>query len=386
MKNVSQKSVQHGLERRNTGTLQTMWLEVPPLCNLFCSYCYANGGTVSLEQMENWLTRAQYFNILDQAAAMGVNSLGIPGAGEPFLPGKGNSNLTITMQLLRRSAELGIFVTIFTTGEFITEELADELLSLPCELMIKGNSLNPAKQDRFVSDPSRGSAFMRIGYGETRNRALTLLMSKGFNKPGYGRTSRMALVSSIMTDGNLSNVDELPGLLRFCRQNNVIFDCDTILKRGRGSSCGLSAEDATVKQALETLQCIDKEEFGNSWEISQSYVGTTCDRCFHHLYISHTGDIRPCIGAMDVSLGNIKDTALTEAWNSSVMQIFRARKFGGVCGTDCLNFEEGRCNSCIGRRSPEGTTALKILQKGEIPTLGCWNRRPKDNSPETGRQ
>jgi MoaA/NifB/PqqE/SkfB family radical SAM enzyme len=377
MSDISQKSVQHGLEHRNTGKLQTMWLEVPPLCNLFCSYCYANGGKVTLDEMERWLTRQQYLNILDQASAQGVDSIGIPGAGEPLLPGKGCSNRIVTLQILHRCAELGIFVTIFTTGEFIDEELANELLALPCELMLKGNSLRPHIQDRFVSNPDNGVEHIRTGFGARRNKVLNMLMQKGFNTPAYRRKSRLALVTSIMADDAVSNVTELPELLRFCRRNNIIFDCDTILRQGRGIGCHLSVEDETVKAVLTTLQAIDWVEFGNHWEISQSYVGTTCDRCFHHLYVNHCGDIRPCIGAEGVKLGNIRDITLAEAWNSPVMKLFRARRFGGVCGKDCLNFEEGTCNSCIGRRSPAGTTGEMIVEQGEIPTIGCWNTRPK---------
>ncbi len=370
-KNISEKAVQHGLERKNTGKLQTLWLEIPGYCNLFCSYCYACGGE-GLEK-ERLLSWKQYESILEQAKALGVDSLGIPGAGEPLL----GTNLALTMKIIKKCSELGIFVTLFTTGEFITEKLAEELYELPVEIMLKGNTLDPEKQDKFVSDPSRG--LIRAGYGEKRNAAIELLKEKGFNNKEvclkkFGRKSRMALVTSIMTseNGELSNLDEITTILRKCREENIIFDCDSILKRGRGASCELCSSEQELKNKLYELQKIDAQEFGEAWEVSQSYVGTTCDRYMHHLYVNQYSDVRPCIGAMDLVLGNLHEVGLADAWNSTEMQIIRARKFSGKCADQCANFAEGKCNSCLGRRAVNLTNE-NLLAKGSVETIGCWN-------------
>ncbi|HEX8974093.1 MAG TPA: radical SAM protein [Patescibacteria group bacterium] len=375
-KHISAKAVQHGLERENNGKLQTLWLEIPGYCNLFCSYCYACGGE-GLEK-EKLLSWSEYEAILEQAKVLGVDSLGIPGAGEPLL----GSNRELTMNIIRKCQELGIFVTMFTTGEFITEKLAEELYELPVEIMLKGNTLDPEKQDKFVSDPSRG--LIRKGYGQKRNAAIELLKSKGFNNEEacmakFGRKSRMALVTSIMTseNGELSNLDEIVDILRFCRNSNIIFDCDSVLKRGRGASCELCTGEQELLNKLRELQKIDREEFKNVWEVSQSYVGTVCDRYMHHMYINQYGDVRPCIGAMDLVLGNMHEVSLAAAWNSAEMQIIRARKFSGKCGDECANFAEGKCNSCLGRRS-NNLTNENLLAKGSIETIGCWNFQKKN--------
>lgn len=377
MSNINNQPVQHGLKRNDTGTLQSLWVELPGHCNLACSYCYACGG--SPEQPENLLNWETYVSILEQAKAMGVDSVGIPGAGEPFVP----KNKSLTLRFLHKCAELDMFVTLFTTGEFITEELADELYNLPVELMLKGNTLDPDKQDRFVSNPEVGQ--IRKGYGRKRNSCIELLMRKGFNNEAecmrmFGRKSRMALVTSIMTtedqiDG-LSNYDEMASILRFCRERNIIFDCDSVLKRGRAVSCTLCTGDQEIKAKLLEIQKIDREEFDNQWELSQSYVGTVCDRYRHHLYINQYGEIRPCIGAMDVNLGNIKGVSLMESWESCEMRIIRNRCYGGVCGTECQNFAEGKCNSCLGRRA-RNLTNEHLLEQGFVDTIGCWNFRAR---------
>lgn len=376
MEKISEKSVQHGLERHNTGKLQTLWLEIPAYCNLACSYCYACSGQ-DIEK-NKFLPWKLYKSVLEQAAKMGVDSLGIPGAGEPLI----KKNLQLTMNILRLATKLEMYITLFTTGEFLTEELADELYKLPVEIMLKGNTLNPSMQDKFVSDPKRGRIIK--GFGLKRNAAIELLMQKGFNDETrcikkFGRKSRIALVTSIMADegGEVSNLGEIADILRFCRTRNIIFDCDTVLKRGRGATCTLCVEDEQIKNKLLELQQIDREEFDNIWEISQSYVGTTCDRHFHHMYVSQYGDIRPCIGAMDVSLGNIRDIYLRQAWDSREMKIIRSKKYHGKCADECANFAEGKCNSCLGRRTVDLNNGF-LLTKGYVQTIGCWNFRRKN--------
>lgn len=186
-------------------------------------------------------------------------------------------------------------------------------------------------------------------------------------------------MTSIMTsDDGPSNVDEIVDILRWCRTRNIIFDCDSVLKQGRGSSCGLATEDVELRAALLRLQAVDHAEFGVDWEVSQSYVGTVCDRYAHHMYISQFGTIRPCIGAVGINLGNARKARLSEAWGGSTMQVVRGRKFGGDCAK-CANFTENKCNSCLGRRCPS-LNKIEVVRLGEIDTTGCWNRRPISDS------
>lgn len=385
------KAVQHELGRKKTGRLQSLWMEIPWHCNLACTYCYARGG----ERHDNIvpLTRDEYASILDQAVEMGVDSIGIPGTGEPFF----GKNFDLTMWLLHECDRRGIYVTLFTTGEFITPELAAELFELPVELMLKGNTLDPEYQDRFVSSPER----QIHGYGAARNRAIEVMMAAGFNDATeaakHGRQSRMALVTSIMTDeeeGGLSNIDEMEEIYRFCRDRNIIADIDTILKRGRALECGLTAGDSRIMEVLQSLRRIAIEEYGDkNAALSSTYVETVCDRYHHHLYIDVSGQIRPCIGSMDVDLGNIRTTTLAEAWESEERHIIRSRRYAGKCAS-CANFQEKKCHSCLGRRTPAHTYASdgetivvydkkalnneSLLRDGCVHTTGCpLYRAPK---------
>lgn len=372
---MTQVPYQYGLQRINTGGLQSLWLETPGYCNLACPYCFACGGEPL--RTEELLTFEDIEKILVEAKKMGMDVFGIPGAGEPLL----SINRELTMRIIRKCAELQVFVVLFTTGEFITPDLAAELYALPVEILLKCNSFDPELQDAFVSDASRGRIIH--GFGEKRNRTLELLMQTGFNDgtacmKDFGRKSRLALVTSIMTDEQcLSNLDEVVSIFRFCREHNIIFDCDSVLKRGRGASCNLHTQDELYRDKLLELQRIDREEYGNDWSITQSYAGgPACDRYAHHLYITQYGEIFPCIGATGVKLGNICDVSLQHAWESREMQIIHARQYGGKCGKECANFAEGKCNSCLGRRTVNLTNEF-LLTNGYVETIGCWNFRKK---------
>lgn len=358
------------------GKLTDIWIAVPAYCNLACSFCYAGGGEkVDKKKLISW---PEFEKLLEQAAAIGVKSVGIPGDGEPLHP----RNYELTMKILTKCKELGLYVTLFTTGGFIDEKMAIELFNLPLEIMLKCNTLNPEKQDQFVSDSKRGKIIH--GYGEKRNRALGFLMEAGFNdsklcqeKFGKKTTTRLSLVTSIMTNENdLNNLDDMAELLRFCRNNNIHLDCDSVLTVGRGAGCELCASDREFRDKATELSKIDKEEFGHSWEVSSGYLaGMVCSRYSYHLSIDQYGNIRPCIGAEKLILGNIKEISLFEAWNSPAMQIIRARKYGGECA-ECLNFKEHKCNSCLGRRAVNLDNE-HLLEQGYINTVRCWNCRKK---------
>ena len=365
----AQMPIQHGLLRQNTGRIQTLWMESGPSCNLGCGYCFAGSGVAEPypEQLMVW---NHFQAIIAEAASLGVDSIGIPGAGEPFHP----RNRVMTMRILRECAQHGIFVTLFTTGEYLPELVA-EIKLLPVELMLKCNSFNAKKQNDFVGRPARS------GFGTRRNMALKMLMRQGFNDPNdpialrHGRESRLALVTSIMHEeapGGLSNVRDMPGILRFCRRNNVIFDCDSVLERGRGATCTLRMKGEATKAVLIDLQKIDREEFGRAWPLSQSYVGTVCDRFHHHLYITKYGDVHPCIGSVQVSLGNVRtDGTLAKAWERKEMRVIRSRNYAGACAS-CARFQRRECNSCLGRWS-EDLTNDSLIQHGCVKTRKCWN-------------
>jgi MoaA/NifB/PqqE/SkfB family radical SAM enzyme len=363
--------VQPGLGTTKTkkgGELRSMWMEIPGWCDLYCPYCYA--ATRKVDQDPNNLNIQEYRNLISEFSNLGGKDIGIPGSGEPFYKDEqtGESNCDLILDILDYCKGLGICLTVFTTAHWIDNSLAERLFKYDVVLLVKYNSMKSSVQNKLVGNPHH------LNYAEKRDHVLLNLMALGFNEPAYGKKSRLGIVTSVMN----ANKDELPTLLRFARRHNIIFDCDTILERGRGKSFdeqGGSPPDSEMREIFQKLQQIDAEEFGNYWHISRSYIGTCCDRFRHHLYVSKTGDVHPCVGATTVNLGHIRKSSLQECWNTPVMKIIREHKYEGKCA-QCLNYIEEKCYSCLGRCTIN-LSDKEISKNGFVQTIGCWNHRPQ---------
>ncbi|MDD5162619.1 MAG: SPASM domain-containing protein [Candidatus ainarchaeum sp.] len=167
------------------------------------------------------------------------------------------------------------------------------------------------------------------------------------------------------------NFKEIPEIFRYCRRNNIVVDIDNILPRGRGYKNKFNPSDKKLKGMYETLAKIDKEEFGNGWEPTGSYAGPeACNRYCHHLFIAKNGEAHPCIGSVNIFLGNVKKLGLKQIWNSSEMKIIRERSYDGKC-LDCKLFIENKCHSCLGRYT-ENLDKRNLLETGKGHTTGCF--------------
>jgi len=245
--------------------------------------------------------------------------------------------------------------TIFTHLGFLNEELIKKLNKYGdnITLLAKFNSFKPEVQDEFDNVP---------GYTKKREEILNLLFKYKFNDK-----KRLGFVTSIMT----INYDEIPKIFRYCRKNNIIPDIDNLLPRGRGCKSPFNPSNKKLKTMYELLSKIDKKEFKKIWENYSSYVGEhSCNRYCHHLFITKTGDVHPCIGSSNVLLGNIKNKSLKEMWNSQEMKIIRTRAYDGKC-VECKLFIEGKCHSCLGRYT-KNLNNQNLKETGKVHTTGCF--------------
>ncbi|PIU62590.1 MAG: hypothetical protein COS85_18050, partial [Armatimonadetes bacterium CG07_land_8_20_14_0_80_59_28] len=422
---AARQTVQAGLGTTpDRGIIQSLWVEIPGNCDLQCPYCFCattknkpdldsnNLACVDSEHPERYSVepyvkfvlkpfaeRIEEWNAAtpdERIAKFGCppenaqtaepirGKVALPGAGEPFHPG----NMALTKALIEACRDLHLHVTLFTTGHWITDELADWLKERDVVLLVKCNSRQETVQNRFVGMAPDHD------FARKRDQVLEMLIDKGFAGLGNRddadyREPRLGIVTSVMRD----NRTELPDLLRYARQprgkndrHTLIFDCDTILERGRGDRCPQIPADDETRAAFMELQRIDREEFRQQWDISRSYIGTTCDRFQHHLYVDKKGNIYPCVGCLGeendqhappVLLGNLKgdSAALYGAWESPLMKnVIRKRVYTGPCAT-CVNPIEHKCYSCLGR-CRDLAVALDPNSEAPIPTTGCWNHRP----------
>ena len=345
-----------------SNSLKELWFEIGGSCHLKCKYCFAESGGV--DNCKDNLTISQILGFLNEFAEMGGKKIGVVGAGEPFHA----KNIEDLFAVLDWAKQTSIKTTIFTTGDLITETVLDRLDNYKdIVLLIKYNSQMPEIQDGLVNSK---------GYADRRDSSMQRLIARGYNDG-----KRLGIVTSILE----VNQDEMINLLRFSRKNNLIFDSDTLIPRGRGGSCGLSLSPEKTVEIILQLQKIDAEEFGNVWEISGDYIASPpCTRFNQHIYISKTGLVHPCIGATGIVLGSIKEQKLQELWDGELMRIIRGHKYVGKC-TTCENFNTDskthpgkKCYSCLGR-STTGLNTEFLKMHGCVPTTGCFNYKSMNN-------
>ena len=375
--NNSILALQHGyssvkeINDSNVKSLKSLWLEIPDYCHLNCGYCYASTDHEP-KDISQYLSYNDYERLLKQFAELGGKFLGIPGKGEPFHP----KNWELTKKLISLCDILNLDLAIFTTGDAIFFKPGDEIDAVPDKkkieeikdkkviLLIKYNSRIPEVQNRLVGDRHNR-------YAQMREKAIEILISEY----KLNEQQRLGIVTSILKD----NENEIVDIYKWAKENSIIFDCDTILERGRGKTF---TEEKKVPPKVDLEKIFRKLKTAGAFTNCQggTYVGSTCDRVLHHLYISINGDTFPCIGCLreDIkekfSIGNIKDSNLSELWNNRLRQRLAKeykKVFLGTC-QKCQNFEDESCYSCLGRCTSK-------VEEGEdlfIQTTGCINHKP----------
>lgn len=328
--------------------LKELWFEIGGSCHLKCDYCFAS--SCGVDNCKDNVSLERILEVLDEFRELGGERIGIVGAGEPFHP----RNIEDTFKILEYVKDKGINTTIFTTGDLLSEKVVDRLDNYPdLTLLVKYNSADPEVQDDLVNSPN---------YTLRREDAMKRLINRGYNDG-----KRLGTVTSIMS----KNIEEIGNLLRFARRNNLIFDADTLIPRGRGGTCNLQTPDEQTKALLIKLQKIDKEEFGNEWEITGSYIASPpCTRFSYHMYIDKLGKAHPCVSSQDVELGDIKQQSLKELWDSEIMGVVRRHEYRGKC-TSCQSYQQKKCYSCLGRACENVTTDF-IKENGFVQTKGCF--------------
>lgn len=339
------------------GQLLELSGEVGPACHHLCSFCFNGvGRQVAATGMMN---PAHYERMLREFAALGGQTVGWPGCGEPLH----RRNWPQMFYLLELAHELGLRSLVYTAGDLVDDQKIEAFRRFDVSIAIKVSSFVAEVQDRLVGTD---------GYAKRRDQALADLMIASLNS--HERT-RLAIVSSLLPENVVADGSgrrEIHKIYRFCLRNNIMPDIDTLLSFGRGQAHG-SPSTKVIRQVFRELQQIARDEFGIEWEISPAYVGSHCARYDHHLYVDYLGHVSPCLGAnkRGVVLGDArKKDSLRRAWESQLMARVRARDYSGQC-TSCRLFQSGGCNSCLGRY-------IDRLDEDEVHTIGCWNYQPAE--------
>jgi radical SAM protein with 4Fe4S-binding SPASM domain len=305
-------------DARINNKILTLDLETSHICNYRCIYCYNDSG----KKLSNELTTAELKDVVLQGKACGAKNVSIIGGGEPFL----HKDI---MEIVRYIHSLGMEQDIFTNGTVMTRELADELLSMNVQLVVKLNSLKPDVQD-FLAGMK--------GAGDYIKKALDILQEAGF------ADKNLLGVESIICK---QNYDEIPEMWQWARDRNIIpyFEMITFQGRAKGHDLNVKIED--LQALFERLLKIDEEKYGYTWNPHPPIAGLSCKRHLYNVVIASNGYVYPCVG-VNIKLGNIRHDKLGDIIKQSpILKSLRQidEHIHGSCKSCNMNME---CYGCRG--------------------------------------
>lgn len=296
-------------QTRDLNKLLTLDLELSHKCNYACKYCYTGAGT----SMEKELSVEEIKVVIDQACALGVNTIIVIGGGEPLI-------YPYIKDILLYIAEKGIHIVLFTNGAALDKTMAGFLYHYNIFPVVKINGVRPKTINWLCGHKGAYQNFLR---------AMTNL-----RLAGYFTKKNLLGISTVICR---QNYNEIIPLWNWARENGIIPYFERVSPQGRAQEYDLCISQIELKQLFEQLARIDKESFGLTWQaVNPPIAGSSCNRHFYSLYVKANGDVIPCAG-IDLPVGNVRDQALQDIISfSTVIQDLRHAD----------QRVKGKCHSC----------------------------------------
>jgi radical SAM protein with 4Fe4S-binding SPASM domain len=339
-------------EFRDKGKLLTMRLETSRICNLKCIYCNNDAGIRHCHEISFPAMR----QTVNEVKSLGAESVVIIGGGEPLL----FAHIT---ELISHISKLGMIPVIITNGLKLTKEFCFFLRDNNASLLLKCDSLLGETQDMLCGETGAYASIMH---------AIDLTIQSGFNAPGS--PDLKAGLSFVVTK---LNAGDILALWKFCRENNFYPNFEEFIPRGRGLTNydKLFLDKKSVFALKKDLLDFDRSRYGYDWLIHAPLPGHGCFQPICSVYITSTGDVRPCPD-IEVSLSNIEDGAVAEIIETPFFLL--SRNIEKHLQGNCRLCRHGyRCIGCRGNAFNVGTMQGMSPEEALCsPDPLCLERRP----------
>ncbi|MFA5394203.1 MAG: radical SAM protein [Candidatus Ratteibacteria bacterium] len=302
------------------GRILSLEIEFSRRCNFRCPYCYvADKAAFDYE-----LSREEIRDTILQAKELGARKIIILG-GEPMV-------YDYTMEMIDFIHSYGLNIQLFTNGTNITSGVAKQLLEKEVDVVLKINSLKEKVQDELAG---KKGAFKSI------RRAFENLKHAGYP------TKRKKL--AVSTPICRQNFDELTGIWKWLREQNVVPYFEIITPQGRAKeNSGLDVSLSQLKKLFFDISEIDRTCYGHVWEPQPPLVGIRCLRHQFSCLVNSNGYVLPCIG-IDIPVGNIRERKLKDIINDSKL-INDLRNYRRTIKGPCRNCDKiEHCYGCRGK-------------------------------------
>jgi len=336
-----------------THKLLTLDLDFGSDCSLYCPHCFRKSNALDTTSTE--LSFKETLNILKQAKELGLESIKILGAGEPFE----NPQFISFLSAVRN---MNVDVAIFTKGHVLgsdqlannffgeygiksSEELVKFINNLEVSILLGFNSFHPNIQEDFVGLNRKKWKF-KENFVSLRNQALHKLAKYGFNKYIEGQPTRLALIAAPIKP---INIDEIFEIYRFGRRRNMyVVSCPTTYSGLGKIEFEKENRDYDFSWIIEKLKQLYTKIY--IWNIEQNlmsldqlkeegvslYPGAhPCNQVAAGMYITLKGKVIRCPGRDENGAEichDVRRKPLKEIWvNSSNYQLAKQDKFNYHC-------------------------------------------------------
>lgn len=251
-------------------------------CNARCHFC-SNG---LFTKKKGDLTFEKYIEIIDECAKLNVPVVCLIG-GEPLLYNRLN-------ELIQRINKHGMISMISTNGSLLTENKIKELkMRGLSSIAISLHSMNEAAHDAVLKIPGAYKrAFQAKDYCDK-----------------YGINFLMASVV-LHSDFVNSGFDKL---VNFVSEKKIPLSINPIIPTGYANT---EKDELLTFDDVQKLNKISAESNYVSTHLTNNFFGFGCPAGNGYVGVNVTGEMFPCF-FIPVSLGNVKEMSLKEAWEKA---------------------------------------------------------------------
>ncbi len=352
----SEKEIKLAQKKEN---VLLMDLETNRYCNLKCKYCFVGKMAKKIVPFESLK------NIINQGSKCGLRNLNIIGGGEPSIYQDDNKNI---LDVIKYARKLNLNVEMFTNGLVFgdnkfsknifgidSKSLAKEFLKNKVTLCLKINALDPKIHDNMV------------GVKGSYNKAIMALTN--LIDAGYTKGKAQLVIETVM---GKENVNEIPKMWRFVRNNNLIPSFELLRPSGMAKGPQQNLNPDEIKELFDLILDIDRKEYGYDWLPVPPYLSYSCDLNRYICYITVDGDVYNC-ESFGFKFGNIFQTPLKTILKNPNVKLVR----------ELANNIEGNCKKCryMGNKCYGGCIghAVEILKNPLAGDPICWQNKTCSN-------
>ena len=329
-------------------------LELSPICNFTCPFCYVRRSSKDLLEEGKSVLRFSYWKgILDQLFEMGVLYVGFTG-GECMLHPD-------FIEIYEYAAQKGFFIYLISNGSCLTDSIFDTFRKYP---------------------PTNINITVYGGSEETYQKVCGKGVYYNIVKNNLRRLSEAHISVSVQMTVSKDNVRDVYEVYELCKRLNIRFGCGNTL---------ISCERCT--EEIQAVNRVSDEEYRDMMRLlhhienrgrtsspmsvapKSNISGITCSAGRSSAFINHEGMMLLCVSYQEVRISTFEHS-LIECWKEVVNAADKIPHIEECNG--CIH--SARCVQCFGAHyydtgsftTPSPNLCFKRKHPGEAARIEAY--------------